>query len=155
MYLSMFLDPWLWCMCVWCTYLWSWSMYLCMVHVSMMRQILLSWVDPDACIVYTILDPDVCIMHIFLILIHVAMMHIYMMHDACIYTWSWYMHVSLAFDPWSWYIYVWCIHLLSVILTRDSRSRICHLSFDRCLDIWRFWNWIFNDHSNRPQQFSD
>ena len=51
-------DPWLWCMCVWCTYLrssildsdacvydahiydtgpWSWSMHVCMVHVSMMR----------------------------------------------------------------------------------------------------------------------
>ena len=71
-------------------------------------------------------------MHIFLILIHVAMMHIYMMHDACIYTWSWYMHVSLAFDPWPWYMYVWCIHLLSVILTHVCMMHvfmmrhICH-----------------------------
>ena len=40
----LFLDPWLWRMCVWCTYLWfwtwSWSMHVCLVHVSMMRQIL-------------------------------------------------------------------------------------------------------------------
>ena len=41
MHISMILDPWLWCMCVWCTYLWSWTMHVCMVHVSMMRQILL------------------------------------------------------------------------------------------------------------------
>ena len=34
-------------------------------------------------------------------------------------------------------------------------ENICHLSFDRCWDIWRFWNWIFNDHSNRSQGFSD
>ena len=42
---------------------------------------------------------------------------------------------------------LWNLHL--------KYENICHLSFDRCLDIWRFWNWIFNDHSNRPQQFSD
>ena len=42
------------------------------------------------------------------------------------------MHVSLAFDPWPWYMYVWCIHLLSVILTHVCMMHvfmmrhICH-----------------------------
>ena len=59
--LCMYYDPWSWYMHVWCIYLcssildydacvydahiydpgpWSWSMHVCMVHVSMMRQIL-------------------------------------------------------------------------------------------------------------------
>ena len=42
---------------------------------------------------------------------------------------------------------LWILHL--------KYENICHLSFYRCWDIWRSCNWIFNDHSNRPQQFSD
>ena len=47
MHLSMFLDPWLYCMCVWCTYLWSWTltlMHVCMMHISMILDL-----DPEAC----------------------------------------------------------------------------------------------------------
>ena len=45
MHTSMILDTWLCCMCVYDAHIYdpgprSWSMHVCMVHVSMMRQIL-------------------------------------------------------------------------------------------------------------------
>ena len=40
---------------------------------------------------------------------------------------------------------LWILHL--------KYENSCHLSLDPCWDIWRFWNWIFYQHSTRPQEF--
>ena len=102
MHVCMMHDPWSWYMHVWCIYQcspildsdacvydahiydpgpWSWSMHVCVVHVSMMRQIL-SRTDEQG-------DSRSRIRSLTL------------MYVWCIYSWSWY--------TWPWYTYIWCM----------------------------------------------
>ena len=73
----------------------------------------------------SILDSDACVYdaHIYdprsLILIHACMMHI-----------------SLTFYPWPWCMYVWCIHLLSLILTHVCTMHACMMHLPMFLDPW-------------------
>ena len=92
MHISMFLDPWLWCMCVWCTYPWSWTLILkhvCMLHV---------WYVCVWCV--CVYDANVP-------------WPAYILY-ACMYD-------AYTYVPWplcicAWCINVWCIHLWSLIL---------------------------------------
>ena len=85
----MFLDPWLWCMCVWCTYLWS------------------SILDPDTCMY----DASIYVPRSLTIL-HVCMMHISMILDPWLWSmcvWCTYLWSSIL-DPDAC-VYVWCMYL--------------------------------------------
>ena len=159
-------------------------MHVCMMHISMIIILcmhVINILDPDACVydlqcmmhisihISMILDPVacmnvwsltlmfVCMMHTLLILIQVAMMHICMMHlsmildpvHACM------MHVFFTFDPWPWYMYVWCIHLLSLIMMHMCMMHLCMMHTSVILDpwlwcmcVWCGWNFVTDQRTN-------